>query len=152
MTAADAGSDQGPYVKAAFFCDRVLQEPDGVISPIRIVDRITHTGHGSDIPEEMPPFSYRIFAVVMLVPGRARGRHSVRLELENPSGELRMIGGQDLLFEGEDRNVNLITEIQATFHMEGLHWLRVSFDDRPLTRSPLRVIYQRIETAGQTPS
>ena len=140
--------DQGPYVKAAFFCERVLQEADGVISPIRIVDRIVQTGHGPDAPDEMPPLSYRLFAVVMLVPGRARGRYSVRLEIENPAGEPRALGGQDLLFEGEDRNIVLVTEMNATFSLEGLHWLRVLFDDQSLTRSPLRVIYQRIGTTG----
>ena len=140
--------DQGPYVKAAFFCDQVLREADGVISPIRIVDRLTHTERGPQAPEDMPPFSYRLFAVVMLVPGRARGRHAVRLELENPAGELRLLSEHDLLFEGEDRNVVLVAEIRATLTLEGLHWLHVSFDGSELTRSPLRVIYQRIGASG----
>ena len=140
--------DQGPYVKAAFFCEQLLREDSGVLSPIRIVDRITLTGHGPEAPDEMPSLSYRLDAVVMLVPGKARGRHSIRLDIENPAGELRMLGSHDVLFEGEDRNVVLVTEMNATFSQEGLHWLRVSFDERSLTRSPLRVIYQRVGTAG----
>ena len=30
----------GPYLEAAFFCEKVLQEIDGTKSAIRIVDRI----------------------------------------------------------------------------------------------------------------
>ena len=63
--------------------------------------------------------------------------------MENPAGEPRMLGSHDILFEGEDRNVVLVTEVNAIFSQEGLYWLHVSFDGRLLTRSPLRVIYQR---------
>ena len=143
--------DQGPYVKAAFFCEHALQEADGVLSAIRIVDRIMHTEQGSQTPEEMPPVAYKLFVVAILVPGRAKGRHPVRLDLENPAGELRMLSEHDLLFEGEDRNVALVADMRATFTHEGLHWLHVSFDGHVLTKSPLRVIYQRVGATGSAP-
>jgi hypothetical protein len=31
----------GPYLQAAFFCERLLEEADGVLSAIRIVDTVT---------------------------------------------------------------------------------------------------------------
>ena len=31
--------ERGPYIQVAAFCERVLQEADGVVSLIRIVDR-----------------------------------------------------------------------------------------------------------------
>ncbi len=34
----------GPYLQAAFFCERLLEEADGVLSAIRIVDTVTISG------------------------------------------------------------------------------------------------------------
>ena len=31
----------GPFVAAAFICERVLREVDGVLSAMRIIDRVT---------------------------------------------------------------------------------------------------------------
>lgn len=31
----------GPYVNAALICEKVLQETDGVLSVVRIIDRFT---------------------------------------------------------------------------------------------------------------
>ena len=140
--------EQGPYVKAAFFCEQVLREADGVVSPIRVVDRVEQTAHGPEAPDEMPPLSLRLYAVVMLVPGRTQGRHAVRLEVESPAGELRAIGAHDLMFEADDKSVVLITEMNAIFSQEGLYWMKVSFDGEQVTRSPLRVIYQRLGSQG----
>ena len=140
--------EQGPYIKAALFCEQVLREADGVVSPIRVVDRLEQTAHGPDAPEEMPPLSLRLYAIVMLVPGRTRGRHAVRLEMENPAGELRALGAHDLMFEAEEKNVVLVTDMNAIFSQEGLYWMKVSFDGQQLTRPPLRVIYQRLGSQG----
>ena len=141
-------SESGPYVKAALLCDQVLQERDNVLSAIRIVDRFTHTAAGHDTPDEMPPFTHTLFALAILVSGRTRGRHTVRFDMENPAGELKMLSQHDVQFEGEDRSVQIVAQIQAQFTHEGLHWLVVKFDGAELTRTPLRIVYQRVETAG----
>lgn len=31
----------GPYLNAALICEKMLREADGVLSPIRIIDRYT---------------------------------------------------------------------------------------------------------------
>ena len=50
--------EQGPYLSAAFFCEKVLVEQDGVKSAIRIVDRVTRTVVHPNPPPEMEPFDY----------------------------------------------------------------------------------------------
>jgi hypothetical protein len=45
----------GPHVGIAVLCEKVLQEGDGVLSLIRVVDRIIHSAVGPEAPDEMPP-------------------------------------------------------------------------------------------------
>lgn len=49
-----------------------------------------------------------------------------------------------VLFEGEDKGVNLVLNIATTFEHQGLYWFNVYLDDKLLTKMPLRVIYSRV--------
>jgi hypothetical protein len=49
----------------------------------------------------------------------------------------------EVLFEGEDRGVNLILNFQLEA-LEGIFWIGLRVNDQVLTRTPLRVIYQRV--------
>ncbi len=42
--------NSGPYLIAALLCEKVLQEKDGIISVIRMIDRITLTVNALDAP------------------------------------------------------------------------------------------------------
>jgi len=46
--------ERGSYLITAVFCEQVLQEASGVLSLIRIVDRMTITSSGPNAPAEMP--------------------------------------------------------------------------------------------------
>jgi hypothetical protein len=137
-------SEQGPYLKTAVLCERVLREADGVPSLIRIVDRIIHTRSGPDAPIEMPPLSHNLTAFVSLTSGQARGSYEIRIELEEPSGLRKPPMISTVLFEGEDKGVNLVLNMAATFEYQGLYWFNVYLDDKLLTKMPLRVIYSRV--------
>lgn len=137
-------SEQGPYLKTAVLCERVLREADGVPSLIRIVDRIIHTRSGPDAPIEMPPLSHNLIAFVSVTSGQARGSYEIRIELEEPSGLRKPPMISTVLFEGEDKGVNLVLNMAATFEYQGLYWFNVYLDDKLLTKMPLRVIYSRV--------
>jgi hypothetical protein len=136
----------GPYLSAALLCEKVLREGDGVLSIIRIVDRLIQSAVvGPDEPEEMPPFPVNLTVVLVLKSGSARGRHSVRVTVEAPSGELMpQEASLPVLLEGEERGVNLLLNLGFMAEHEGLYWFNVYFgtQDVLLTRIPLRVIYQ----------
>lgn len=137
----------GPYLQAAAFCERVLQEQDGVLSLIRVVDRITHSPQGPDVPRDMPPVPINLWIAVTLKSGAARGRHTLRIVAEAPSGQqLPQVLEFPVLFEGEDRGINVLVQYGFQAEMEGLYWFDVRLDDNPepLTRMPLRVVYQPI--------
>jgi hypothetical protein len=61
----------GPYLQTAVLCEKVLQEQDGVLSLVRIVDRIISTALGPDPPEDMPPVAVNLTAVIVLKSGQA---------------------------------------------------------------------------------
>jgi hypothetical protein len=48
------------------------------------------------------------------------------------------------LFEGEDRGVNVVLDLNMTVEEEGLYWYDVDIDGTAITRIPFRVVYQRI--------
>ena len=150
---------RGPYLQAAALCEKVLQEQDGVLSLIRVVDRIIHSAIGPGAPDEMPPVPVNLTAVILLKSGEARGRYEARIQLEAPSGqEIGDPVSLPVLLEGEERGVNLIVAIGFQAEQEGLYWFNVRFVDPRvpdqqvlLTRMPLRIVYQP-QRVGRTPS
>lgn len=136
--------EHGPYLQVAAFCERVLAESDGVLSLIRIVDRIIQTVSAPEAPESMPSFSYNLTAVIALKAGDARGSLEVRMEMEDPSGIRTKGPTMTTHLEGEDRGQNLVFNMQMNFTSPGLYWFNVYVDNQLLTRMPLRVVYTRI--------
>lgn len=141
---------RGPYLKAALFCDQVIEGKDGVLSLIRVVDRLTRTIAGPEAPPEMPPVTHRMVAVLMLTSGHARGRHDIRLEVEPPDPTKRRdVWSGTIHFEGEDKGHNLVVSVDAQFEVEGLYWFNVYLEDQLFTRMPFRVLYTRFSTGAQ---
>jgi hypothetical protein len=141
---ADMTSDfsTGPYLQMAFFCEKVLEEKDGVSSAIRIVDRITHTATGPEPPGQMPPVPIALTAMISFKSGSARGRHILRVIPETPSGLRLAEISLPVQLEGDDRGMQATMNIRLQAEQEGLYWFDVFFDDVLVTRMPLRVVYQ----------
>lgn len=143
--------DTGPYVHVACFCERVLQEADGVLSAIRIVDRFfiqmdSNSGAG---PAPLPPIPATL--LIMLKSGSARGTIELRIESEAPDGLRQSMLTVPVLFEGEDRGHNLVLPLELQPRHAGLHWFDLLLEDRLLTRVPLRVV-QRTIRLGSGPN
>lgn len=135
----------GPYLTAAFICERLLLEQDGVVSAIRLIDRAFFvTGpDGAPLVAEMP-----LTLTVMLKSGAARGSYTVRIEVEKPSTERMQMLEAPVFFEGEERGANIVLQTAMRPDGPGLYWFDVSFENELLTRIPLRVIYQSQPVAG----
>jgi hypothetical protein len=149
VSQAAPASRSGPHVSLAVICEKVLTEQDGVISVIRVIDRIINTVAGLDVPEQMPPMDLAFVLVVTLKSDAARGRHTVKLRPETPSGHQLPEHEIPILFEGEDRGTNIIVNFGIRVEEEGLYWFDVFLDDNQLlTRIPLRIVYQPQRIAG----
>lgn len=137
----------GPHLATAVLCERVLEEKTGVLSLIRIVDRIVWSAGEADLPSP----SINLVACISFKAGDARGSHDVVIQQETPSGIRQPETRLSALFEGEDRGVNVIVGINLAGLEEGLHWFDIGLDAKFVTRIPLRVVHQRV-ALGEEPS
>jgi hypothetical protein len=136
----------GPFVSSAVVCERVLTEQDGVVSVIRIIDRLFFIADEHGEPVE-PRYPLTMF--VTLKAGAARGSFTLAVSMEKPSTERVDIVTAPVLLEGEERGVNLVLQMLFEPDQQGLYWYDVSFEGGRLTRIPLRVVYQTPPTAGR---
>jgi hypothetical protein len=147
-------SSDGPFLNVATVCEKVLQEQDGTLTAVRLIDRVFFmlTPDGSlQLPR------HPIVFYIALKSGSARGRFAIDVEREKPSGEVSPIFSFPVLFEGEERGVNIVVNALFEPDQEGLYWFNVRLTDpqerpaadRPLlTRVPLRAVYQPMPTVG----
>ena len=144
----DAG--QGPFVQVAVFCDQVIEAKDGTLSLIRVIDQVTSTVTGTDVPELMPPMPVQCKLVISLKPGKARGRYALKIRPEEPSGAQLPALEVPVHLEGGNRGINFATDFHFVANHEGLYWFDVLLvrgqddDGALLTRLPLEVKYQPI--------
>ena len=136
--------EKGPYLQIAAFCEQVIEDKSGVLSLIRVVDRLSVNAAGSDVPEDMPPFDLNWKLVLVLKSGEVRGSHSIKLVPELPSFETKEATERTVHLEGGNRGTNIVTDFRMRMEMPGVYWLNIYFDDELLTRLPLEVRYSRV--------
>ena len=143
----------GPFLDSALVCEKVLQEQDGVVSAIRIIDRIYFVmGPDRQLLFPRQPITF----LIIFKSGSARGRYAVQVRREQPSGEVSgPLFEPPVLFEGEDRGVNLVVNAMFEPDQEGLYRFDVLFvrpespeQSERITRIPLRAIFQPMATVG----
>lgn len=131
-----------PWVQIATVCAAPLQEANGTLSLIRIMDRVPVVG----TTEEMKPQPLNQFAlVVILKSGAMKGKYHLRIVPETPSGKRLNGPTMTILFEGDERGVAAVMPIPIVAEEEGLYWFDVFIEQDLLTRIPLRVMYQKIQ-------
>lgn len=142
----------GPHLAAALFCEKTLHERDGVLSLIRIIDRVTHTAQGPNPPEQMPAIKFQTSMVLILKSGEARGRHTLAIRPEAPSGQQLPEMTLDVHFEGGERAANVLAQMDLELDQEGVYWFDVILEpNQLLTRVPLQVMYQPQKTMSGAP-
>lgn len=145
----------GPHIAAALLCERVITEGDGVLSIIRVVDRVVQTATGIEPPDEMPPLKVdNLQMVVALRSDQARGRFTLGLDIEAPDGGRERGAEQDVNLTPGNNGVNLVLGMQLGLEHEGIYWIDVLLggprgqEEELLTRVPLEVVYQRQRVSG----
>ena len=131
----------GPFLTMAVLCETTLQEQTGVLSIIRILERVQVAGP----TPEMQPINLKFTLVVTLRSGFYRGNAKVKVKPIPPSNNDLPAIEATVLLEGEDRGANLIMNAPAfAVTEEGVYWFDVSVNGALFTRIPLRVMYQRV--------
>lgn len=133
-----------PLLHVATFCEKVLNEADGVNSIIRMVDRFTVQG----VTEEMQPILLQFTAFISFKSGFMRGKHKVSIRPISPKGVDLPSMDIPVLFEGDDdRGPALQIPIGWLAQEEGLYWWDLYVNEELVTRMPLRVNYQQVRMA-----
>jgi len=144
------GYETGPYVAVATLCERALQEADGTLSLIRIIDSVTIQAVGNEAPDTLPPGAQvSCTLVVSLRAGEARGSQPVSILIEKPDG--RRDSGPQLsvpFVTGPSAGANLIFPIQMAVDTAGLYWFELRVGDRLMSKVPLQVNYQFMRGPG----
>nr|WP_281720752.1 hypothetical protein [Nitrosomonas nitrosa] len=135
--------DLGPYLNAALICEKALKEQDGVLSAIRIVDRITHMAPS----EVMVPFTYRFNLLLNFKSGQALGPYQISIQPIKPGSKEKLpAASYPVNFESpEDRGVQICAEMQIQFDVPGVWWFDIYLTGgdrvRRVSRIPFRIIY-----------
>lgn len=140
--------ERGPYLQVAAFCEQVIEDKAGVLSLIRVVDRMIVTAHGPNAPEQMPPTTLNWMLVLSFKSGEARGSHPVRIVPELPSGGTLAPVTLSIHLEGANRGAQIISRFNLPLEMPGVYWFKVFVDEELATQIPVEVIYSRIVTPG----
>lgn len=140
----------GPYLLAAFLCERVIEEKDGVKSIVRITDRITITAAGDNVPAQMQSFVCQTNMFISFKPGLRPAKYELKIDLVKPSGE--RAGGPAISLDlnrppatGNDAIVKIGLQIEQ----EGVYWFEIYLNSMLVTKVPLQVIYL-IQTIGKS--
>jgi hypothetical protein len=145
----------GPHLSAAFLCERILQERDGVPSFIRVVDRFLVPVIGKLPPgiQQMQPPVLQVILVISLKAGSlGAGKYNIRIKLNKPDGSEMQDNTHSVFFNGSDDNgVLLGSPTLIVAPDEGLYWFDVYFEDALMTRIPMRVIHQQVALPPQFP-
>jgi hypothetical protein len=128
-----------PYLTAGLVCDNVLEEKNGTLSVVRIIDRVGIQIQGTMPAEIKAPIPIRICLLVCLKSGPSIGDHTLVIALERPNGERKDIHSWPLKLQGNDKGQNVVVNLNLGVQEEGLHWFDVLFDQESLTRIPLLV-------------
>ena len=127
----------------AVLCEKAIREVDGVISLVRITDKVTGKLVGPVIPDPLPAFPVSLSLVIMLRAGEARGPYVIRLRPEPPSGEPIAETEVPVNFTGPpEMGMNFIINLTMAVSQEGFYWITVLLNDDLLTRIPLQVEYE----------
>ena len=143
LSMTDSAFHDGPYLSAAFLCEKVLIEKDNVKSAVRILDRIIRSVAGPQLPETMEPFEFESTLFLRFKTGFARGSYQLKVELmKPPPGAIAPVVNQTAMFEGEEeRGVDIVIPMRLGIDRAGVYWFRVYLNETIAAMIPFRVIY-----------
>lgn len=129
----------GPYLSYAVVCEKALHETDGVVSLIRLIDRVSVSVPESD-GDLAPPVAVTI--AIGVKSGGFRGETRVGLRVETPNSLVWPEFEAPMQLDGGESGGAIALGLQFPAREEGLYWFVVEIGDEEATRVPLRVVRQ----------
>ena len=127
-----------PYITAALLCENVLEEKNGSLTVVRIVDRLEFSTEG--LPPELNPM-VALKGLVCLKSGPYQGDCNITIKVNRPSGrETEPMSFPPFKLLGGDQGQNVIINIGLGVDEQGPYWFDVNLNGELLTRIPLMVV------------
>jgi hypothetical protein len=132
----------GPYVQVAAICTTPLIEQGGLLSVIRIQDRIQLMGP-TDRMQPVPLMN--LWLLICLKSGEMRGQQQLTVTPNDPEGKALPSVSFATFFGGDEQGGVTAFPLNIVIEREGLYWFDVTMQQQLLTRIPLRVMYQKLQ-------
>jgi len=137
----------GPFLAAAFFCENILQDNDGILSAVRIFDSFLiqlHADTPANIPSKEFPIRLDRHLLIMFKSGDAPGKHEISIKIIPPDGSHRDAQTNQLEFtKSPHGGGNLRCAVMLEVSAPGLYWADVRLDGKLVTRMPLNIVIKR---------
>jgi hypothetical protein len=130
-----------PRLRIGALCERVLEEKDGSLSLIRLIDRLVITAEGTDVPRELPPGQVPLTALMSWVNGL--GSYEAKVRVDIPDGSSIESPTLPFYLDSLDKVQNHIVRMVLPVKRAGIYWFNFLLGDEIKSRVPLRVIYER---------
>jgi hypothetical protein len=131
-----------PWVAAATICEKLLEDKDGAISIIRMVDRFTVPRPPPDWNKKTP-LVIALTGIVSFRSGDVNGERVVSIYGTSPSGKRReKLLEAKVLFQGESAGVNMKLNLVFRFFSEGNHWVDIYVEKWHATRIPITIMFE----------
>ena len=132
-----------PFVAVACFCENVLEDKDGVLSAIRIIDTyiIPALPEGVQVSDGLQGMIV-LNGLISLKAGDVTGTGTIGLTMNKLSGERIEISPKDgwpVVLNGGEHGANVRIQIPLGVKNFGLFWFDVLWNGESLTRIPLRL-------------
>lgn len=137
----------GPFLSAAFLCENLLTDKDGVRSAIRIVDviniSVTNAPANMDISNVPATVNLKVF--ISLKPGDSKGMRTLEIRPNYPDGKKGEPSRLPIELVGGHRGSDIAIDLALKVIKAGVLWIDVRLDGKLLTKMPLAINYQRAE-------
>ena len=139
--------DGNIYLRAAFFCERLLKEVNGTPTPVRIMDLIEST-----LPRDFPSVpALFVDAEVVFFLGLSsydfEGRKEITVNIIKPDGSLFAKVGWSATFQPK-HTFHLDVPMRLDTRCEGMYWGDVFLDGVLLTKVPFEIRHVRQSPRG----
>lgn len=143
--------ESGPYVCAALLCDRVLQEQDGTISIIRVIDTINHSIPPGSTSVLQIPVDATLVLALRSGGYEGPGEITLRIVKSEDGSEVFSAPPVPVAFGGRMNGPTMIFNLAGNTFLPGPgeYWFEAIIGDAVITKIPLRLNVTESESLMQ---
>lgn len=134
---------RGPFLTAALLCERVIEEKDGSLTAVRLVDQLTIEPGPKQPNVVTVVVPLNLSLLVSIREGEPRHAYEVSITLRDPTGNTRkLLPAGQMLVAGPVAGGNFVAHLVFLPQQEGMYFFEIDLDGKFVSRIPLNVVRQ----------